>query len=231
MTLSFVMVFRVVELQCSCSVTRWNTYTPARRFSLHCELIGVSNCLTLDFNCLLITSCSLTVRLLTFSASAVVLAGAFCFVCCRALALLSATSFAACLNCGFFRCNRSGFFNGLVLLNFLLHLLLFLCCCCSSDFLAVCTLSFISAAFFSSVAFLDIFCFGVSSHRFDSVDFASARTWFSLSSHPSPSTPRPSWTCASLVAVLSISSVLLSVRVSDFVLLCSLGFLAAHIVC
>ena len=60
-----------------------------------CELIIVSNCLTLDFICLLITSCSLTVRLLTFSAPAVVLARAFCLVCCRALAFLSATSFAA----------------------------------------------------------------------------------------------------------------------------------------
>ena len=68
---------------------------PARRKALHCELIVVSNCLTPNFNCLLITSCSLTVRLLTFSASAVVLAGAICFVCSRALAFLSATSFAA----------------------------------------------------------------------------------------------------------------------------------------
>ena len=59
----------------------------------------------------------LTVRLLTFSASAVVLAPAFRFVCCRTLASLSATSFVACLNCGFSRCNRPGFFNGLVLLN------------------------------------------------------------------------------------------------------------------
>ena len=184
-------------------MTSWNTYTPARRQALHCELIGVSNCLTRDFNCHLIASCSLTVRLLKFSASAVVLAGAFCLVCCRALAFLSATSFAACLNCGFFAfrfygflcCNRPGFFSGLVLLNCLL-LLLFLCCCSSSDFLTVCTLSFISAAFCSSVAFLAIFCIDVTSHRFHSLESVSARTWFSLSSHPSPSTPRPSWTCA-----------------------------------
>ena len=47
----------------------------------------------------------LTVRLPTFSASAVVLAPRFCSVCCRALASLSAASFAACLNCGFSPCN------------------------------------------------------------------------------------------------------------------------------
>ena len=76
----------------------------------------------------------LVVRLLTYSTSAVVLAPAFCFVCCRALASLSlslsAASFAACLNCGisafrfygFLRCNRPGFFSGLVLLNCLLYL-------------------------------------------------------------------------------------------------------------
>ena len=52
-------------------MTCGNIHTPARRQALHCELIVVSNCFTPDFNCLLITSCSLTVRLLTFSASAV----------------------------------------------------------------------------------------------------------------------------------------------------------------
>ena len=80
-------------------MTCWNTYTLALREALHYELIGASNCLTPDVDCLLITSCSLTVRLLTFSASAVVLTGAFCLVCCRALAFLSATSFATCLHC------------------------------------------------------------------------------------------------------------------------------------
>ena len=142
----------------------------------------------------------LTVRLLTFSASAVVLAPAFCFVCCRTLVSLSATSLTACLNygfsafrfCGFLRCNRPGFFIGLVLLNCLLHLLLFLCCCSSSEFLTVCTLSFNSAALCSFVAFLAIFCIGVTSHRRDSLDSVSALTWFSHSSCSSPSTPRPS---------------------------------------
>ena len=74
--------------------------------ALRCELIVVSNCLTPDSNCHLMTSCSKTVRLFTFSATAVVLARAFCLVCCRALAFLSAVSFAACLICGFFCCNR-----------------------------------------------------------------------------------------------------------------------------
>ena len=54
---------------------------------------------------------------------------------------------------------------------------------------------FNSATFCSSVAFLSIFCIGVTSHRRDSIDSVSALTWFSHSSYPSPSTPRPSWTC------------------------------------
>ena len=132
-----------------------------------------------------------------------VLAPAFCVVCCRALVSLTTTSFAACLNCGFsafrfygfLRCHRPGFFSGLVLLTCLLHLVLFLCCCSSSDFLTVCTLSFNSAAFCSSVAFLAILCIGVTSHQRDSLDSVSALTWLSHSSYPSPSTPRPSWTC------------------------------------
>ena len=106
--------------------------------ALPCELIVVSNCPTP----LLITSCSFGMlsahvvvpktdssSVLTFSASAVVLVRAFCLVCCRALALLSVTSFAVCLNCGFsafrfcgvLRCNRPGFFSGLELLNCLLY--------------------------------------------------------------------------------------------------------------
>ena len=116
---------------------------------------------------------------------------------------LSTSSFATCLNCsssafrfcGFLRCNRPGFFSGLVRLNCLLHLLLFLCCCSSSDFLTVCTLFFNSAAFCSSVAFLVILCIGVTLHRRDSLDSVSALTWFSHSSYPSPSTRRPSWAC------------------------------------
>ena len=51
---SFANVFVILV-----SVTCWNTYTPARREALYCELILVSNCLTPYFNCLLITSCSL----------------------------------------------------------------------------------------------------------------------------------------------------------------------------
>ena len=92
------------------------------------------------FRFLLITSCSFGMlsahvlvpktdcsSALTFSASAVVLVRAFCLVCCRALALLSATSFAVWLNCGFsavrfygvLRCSRPSFFSGL--LNCLLY--------------------------------------------------------------------------------------------------------------
>ena len=65
----------------------------------------------------------------------------------------------------------------------------------SSDFLTVCALCFNSAAFCSSMAFLTIFCIGVTSHRRDSLDAVSALTWFSHSSYPSPSNSRPSWTC------------------------------------
>ena len=151
------------------------------------------------------------------------------------LAFLSATSFAACLNCGFFAfrfygflcCNRPGFFSGLVLLNCLL-LLVFLCCCSSSDFLTVCTLSFISAAFCSSVAFLAIFCVRVTSHRCDSLDSVSARTCSSNSSHRRHLVHHVR--VLVLVEVLSISSVLFSVRVSDFVLFCSLWSLACGLV-
>ena len=134
--------------------------------------------------------------------------------------------FSAFRFCGFLRCNRPGFFIGLVLLNCLLHLLLFLCCCSSSEFLTVCTLSFNSAALWSFVALLAIFCIGVTSHRRDSLDSVSALTWFSHSSCSSPSTPRPHGRVLELVSVLSIPSVPLSVRVSYFVLCCSLRFLA-----
>ena len=63
------------------------------------------------------------------------------------------------------------------------------------DFSRVCTLFFNSATFCSSVTFFAIFCIGVTSHQCDSLDSVSAQTWFSHSSFPSPSTPRPSWTC------------------------------------
>ena len=63
------------------------------------------------------------------------------------------------------------------------------------DFSGVCTLFFNSATFCSSVTFFAIFCIGVTSHQYDSLDSVSAQTWFSHSSYPSPSTPRPSWTC------------------------------------
>ena len=87
------------------------------------------------------------------------------------------------------------------------------CRCSSSDFLTVCTLSFNSAAFCSSVAFLAIFCVRVTSHRRDSLDSDSALRWFSHSLYPLPSTPRPSWSCTCTRRG----------RVSVFVLLCSLG--------
>ena len=88
----------------TCLLLPRNAYTPARRQALHCELIVDSNCTTPDvarispscvfvrnrFNCLPNSSYSFgvlsaavvpkTVRLLTFSASAVVLAPAFAFV-------------------------------------------------------------------------------------------------------------------------------------------------------
>ena len=161
-----------------------------------------------------------------------VLARAFCLVCCRALALLSATSSAVCLNCSFsasrfygvLRSNRPGFFTGLELLSCLLHIMVFLCCCSSSDYLTVCTLSFILAIFCSSVAFLAIFSGDVTSHRLGSLASVSAQTWFSLSSQPSPSSPRTSQTCAcTRRGPLNLER---AVRVSDVVLLCSLGFLA-----
>ena len=63
------------------------------------------------------------------------------------------------------------------------------------DFSGVRTLFFNSATFCSSVTFFAIFCIGVTSHQYDSLDSVSAQTWFSHSSYPSPSTPRPSWTC------------------------------------
>ena len=136
---------------------------------------------------------------------------------CRALASLSATSFTVCLNCGFsafrfLRCNRPGFFSSLELLNCLLYLLLFRCCCSSSDFLTVCTLFFNSAPFSSSVAFLAIFCIGVTSHRCDSLDSVCALTWLShfvISVAVDTSSIMDVYLCA--CAVLSISSVLLSV--------------------
>ena len=130
-----------------------------------------------------------------FSASAVVLAPAFCFVCCRALASLSAASFAACLNCGFSRCNRPWLLQRPgtveVFAAPLCHILQHIVRCV----LLLLNPIFNSAAFCSSVAFLAIFCIGVTSHRRDSLDSVSALTWFSHSSFPSSSTPRPSWTC------------------------------------
>ena len=47
----------------------------------------------------------------------------------------------------------------------------------------MCTLVYNSSAFCSSVAFLAIFCIGMTSHRRDSLDSVSALTWFSHSSY------------------------------------------------
>ena len=84
----------------------------------------------------------LTVCLLTFSASAVVV-------------VLSIFALVNNLLRGFsqLRLLCLAILRVLVLLNRLLHLLLFLCCCSSSDFLTVCTWPFTLAAFCSSVAF------------------------------------------------------------------------------
>ena len=117
--------------------------------------------------------------LLTLSASAVVLAPIFCFGCCQALDSLSATSIAVCLNCGFIALRSTAFVHPvafvLLLKRFLdnMHLVFQL-----GSFLFLC-------GFPRHLLYL---C--------DLASIVSARTWFSLSSHPSPSTPRPSWTCA-----------------------------------
>ena len=151
----FVRLSKPIVILVFCDMLKY--LHPCSTKALPCELI-VSNCLTPDvarqvssspvacsesFQFSLDTSCSFGMlsahvfvpktdcsSVLTFSASAVVLVRAFCLVCCRALALLSANSFAVCLNCGFsavrfygvLHCNRPGFFSGLELLNCLLYL-------------------------------------------------------------------------------------------------------------
>ena len=92
-------------------------------------------------------------------------------------ASLSATSFAACLNCGFSRCNRSGFFSGLVLLNCLLFFMRIL-----DSLYLVFSIRQLSV---SEKPRTDVIHSGS----------VSALAWFSHSSYPSPSTPRLSWTC------------------------------------
>ena len=101
----------------------------------------------------------------------------------------------------------------------LLYILLLLCCS-SSDFLTICTLSFSSAAFCSSVASLAICCTCVTSHRLS----LHGRGFHSLRIRRRQHLVHHGLVLV-LVAVLSISSVLLSVRVSDFVPFCILGFL------
>ena len=85
-----------------------------------------------------------------------------------------------------------------------------MCCCSSSDSLTVCTLFFNSADFSSSVAFLTIFSIGVTSHRCDSL-LLCADVGFTC-------------TCTRRGPLNLERSV--SVPVSNFVLFCSLGFLA-----
>ena len=145
------------------------------------------------FSCLLITNCSFGM----LSAAVVpktdcssahvlclcgVLGSTFCLVCCRALASLS---------------NLLRGLPQLRLLSLQSSWLLQrpgtveLFAAPQTITSTVYTLSFISAAFCSCVVFLAIFCVDVTSHLCDLLDSVSALTWFSHSSHPSPSTPRP----------------------------------------
>ena len=70
------------------------------------------------------------------------------------------------------------------------------CFCSSSDFserYAPCLSSPHSSVQLWHICWVD-----ATSYRFDSLESVSARTWFSLSSHPSPWTPGLSWSCACL---------------------------------
>ena len=205
-TYTSVMVFRTVKLKCSCSVTCWNTYNTCSTISaaLRAYFIGVSTCLTPDFKCLLITSCSLTVRLLTFSAlGSPSLSFSAEASLSTSISPFSPTSALFVVELWLFsqqppsrRASTAASSAAIVLL--------FLCCYTSCCFCVAApqAISCSSAPCLSSrqlsvpLWHLAIFCVDVTSHRFDSPASVSARTWFSLSSHPSPSTPRPSWTCA-----------------------------------
>ena len=154
------------------------------------------------------TLCALfdSVRPFTFSVSAVVLAPAFCFFFVVELWLLSLSSFLRGLS-------QLSLQSSWVLQR--LGIVELFAVCTFHDFLTVRTLFFNSAAFCSSVVFFAIFCIRATSHRCHPLDSVSARTWFSHSRR------RP--------LVLVVSSVLLRVRVSDFVLFCGLGCLACII--
>ena len=76
------------------------------------------------------------------------------------------------------------------------------------------------------VSFLAIFCIGTTSHRYDSLCLCG----FHIRRVRRRRHLVHQGRVLVFVAVLSISSVLLSVRVSDFVLFCSLGFLACGLV-
>ena len=147
--------------------------------------------------------------LVTLSASAVVLAPVFCFGCCQALDSLSATSIAVCLNCGCIALRSTAFVHPvafvLLLKRFLdnMHLVFQL-----GSFLFLC-------GFPRHLLYL---C--------DLASIVSARTWFfTLFASVAVNTSSIMDLCLYSSRSSQSRALLLSVRVSDFVPFCILGFL------